>query len=721
MIPVSVLLPLPLAGPLTYLCPEDLSPRTGDYVLVPFRNQQKTGVIWDFPEDTDISREKLKDVIDKTDLPPMPEIQRQFIDWIASYTLSKKGSVLKLSISVPDAFDPPKPNIGYRLKKDADREGLTDKQNHVLNTISDGLIRKQSEIMSEAGVSSSVIKSLIEKKKLEEKELFPRAPCKDPSLGEAGPTLSEAQKDAADQICESITGNKPATFLLDGVTGAGKTEVYFDAVAAALKKGRQVLILLPEIALSNAFLKRFRERFGCDPALWHSALSPARRRLTWRSVAKGHTKVVVGARSALMLPFSELGFIIVDEEHDPAFKQEEGVLYNARDMAVLRAFKGAFPVVLVSATPSLETICNCWAGRYVQLHLPDRHGGAEMPEIHLIDLREDKPDRQNFISPSLHKALEKNLQGKTQSLLFLNRRGYAPLTLCRSCGYRFECPRCTAWLVEHRWKDSLSCHHCGYTTPVPAKCPSCEDEGSLAACGPGVERIVEEVKHNFPEARLLVLSSDTAEDHDSLKQALNQIHNHEIDIIIGTQIIAKGHHFPLLSLVGVIDADLGLSGGDLRAAERSYQLLHQVAGRAGRAQIKGEVFLQTFSPENRVMQALQGGKRDQFLEIEAEQRKNAHMPPYSRLAGIILSSTKEKEVLEFSEALANEIPGIAGVDILGPAQSPIYRLRGRYRYRFLAIADKNAPLQKILSDWLNTLKPTGDIRISVDIDPQSFL
>ena len=718
---VSVLLPLPLSRTLSYRCPDSIDLAPGDYVRVPFRNKEMVGVVWDLPETSDVPESKLKDVIERVDLPHMPKVHRDFIDWISGYTLSDKGAVLKLSLSVPGAFDPPKPDIGYRLKEGKDHYGLPPKQQKVLEAVSDGLLRKQAEIAKEAGVSASVVKSLIDKQILESVEMYPRPPCIRPQIDNQGPILSTPQQEASTAICAAIEQGEATPFLLDGVTGAGKTEVYFEAVISALKQDKQVLILLPEIALSNAFLKRFEERFGTAPALWHSALSPGRRKTTWRGVAKGQTKVVIGARSALMLPYADLGLIIIDEEHDPAYKQEDGVLYNARDMAVLRGYKGQFPVVLVSATPSLETMANAWAGRYKQLHLPERHGGADMPDIHLIDMREDKPERQKFIAPTLKAEIEKRLEQQTQSLLFLNRRGYAPLTLCRACGHRFECPRCTAWLVEHRWRDTLNCHHCGYAAPVPDTCPSCGEAGTLAACGPGVERILEEIKLDFPNARTLVLSSDTAEDHDQMKEALRQIKDHEVDIIIGTQIIAKGHHFPLLSLVGVIDADLGLGGGDLRAAERTYQLLHQVAGRAGREKTKGDVYLQTFSPENRVMQALASDNRDEFLEIEAGQRQAAHMPPYSRLAGIIVSSTKEPAAEDFANHLANDAPDMEGVQVLGPAPAPIYRLRGRYRKRFLVIADKGAPVQKVIADWLNAHKPTGDIRVQVDIDPQSFL
>ena len=484
--------------------------------------------------------------------------------------------------------------------------------------------------------------------------------------------------------------------------------------------GKQALILLPEIALSNAFLVRFKDRFGCAPALWHSSLSDHQRKVTWRGVASGESKVVVGARSALFLPYKDLGVIIVDEEHDPAYKQEEGVIYNARDMAVVRAHMGKIPVALVSATPSLETMQNVWLGKYDHLALPDRHGGAGMPDIHLIDLTKDKPEKDHFIAPSLIDAMQKTIDDKGQILLFLNRRGYAPLTLCRTCGHRFECPRCTAWLIEHKKTNKLHCHHCGYDVRIPPQCPKCHDTDSLAACGPGVERIFEEVKEKFPEARTAILSSDTATTHEQLRAMLGDIREHKIDIIIGTQIIAKGHHFPKLTCVGVIDADLGLSGGDLRASERTFQLLHQVAGRAGRESDKGHVYLQSYNPQSRVMQSLASNSRDDFLEVEAAQREAAKMPPFTRLAGIIVSGRDEKLVLEVSKKLGQTSPHGTGIQTLGPTDAPMYRLRGKFRRRLLVRAEKIIDMQKAISHWLDDLKIPSTVRVQVDMDPQSF-
>jgi len=729
---VNVLVPYPVDRAYSYAVPADMNPVPGAYVTVPLGAREVPGVVWDGPPDDNVNPKKLKTIAELHELPPVPAAHRAFIDWVAQYNMAPKGFVLKMALPVPGALVPPKPATGYRLsgiaqsalaKDDPAKflQQLSPPRRRVLALLRDGLPRRAAEIAEQAGCSAAVVKGLAAKNLLETVPLYSAAPCRKPDMTRPGAVLSEAQGDAAARLCAYLDQGGFHAALLDGVTGAGKTEVYFEAVAKAVKDGKQVLLLLPEIALSNAFLERFRARFGCAPALWHSGLSAGQRKNTWRGVAEGQTKVVVGARSALFLPYRDLGLIIVDEEHDPAYKQEDGVIYHARDMAVVRAHLGQIPVLLVSATPALETMMNCWNGRYELLHLPERHGAAQLPDIHVIDMRRDKPARQHFIAPSLVTALSETLEKGEQSLLFLNRRGYAPLTLCRSCGDRLGCPRCTAWLVEHRRGARLQCHHCGYHMPAPKKCAACGDEDSLAACGPGVERIHEEVKALFPEARTVVLASDTAQSNDELRVLLNDIRDHKYDIIIGTQIIAKGHHFPDLTLVGVVDADLGLSGGDLRAAERTYQLLHQVAGRAGRAEKPGRVYLQTFLPENKVMQALSVHGRDEFLQVEAQERESSHMPPYSRLAGIIVAGKDEQLVGDIAKALGRCAPQGQGISTLGPAEAPFYRLRGNYRRRLLVRADKNINIQKALAHWTAQVKIPGTIRVYIDIDPQSFL
>lgn len=738
----SILVPYPIDKLYSYRVPEGVEVNPGDYVQVPLGSRVVPAVAWDQPEGQDrgessVSSKKVKDIAARYDMPPLPAVHRKFLEWVASYNCAVFGSVLKLTLSVFKALDPEKPSIGYQLTSkqsvvDADtidqqdlgiskKQQCTPKQEKVLHVLSDGIARRPSEIAALAGCTAGVVTGLYKKGLLEALELTTDAPCLNPDHARPGPILSSAQQSNADCLQELCKKGGFHAALLDGVTGAGKTEVYFEAVAQALKQNKQVLILLPEIALSNAFLDRFQQRFGCAPALWHSALSPARRQKTWRGVAKGHTKVVIGARSALFLPFSDLGLIVVDEEHDGAYKQEEGVMYHARDMAVMRAHMGEFPIVMVSATPSLETIHNAWEGRYHHLELPDRHGQAKLPDIHVVDLKEDRPPRQHFIAPTIRDALEQCLENGEQSLLFLNRRGYAPLTICRACGHRYECPRCTAWMIEHRASQNLRCHHCDYRMPMPQACTECHEEDSLAACGPGVERIYEEVREYFPDARALVLASDTAENGNALRELLQDIREHKYDIIIGTQIIAKGHHFPKLTCIGVIDADLGLSGGDLRASERTYQLLHQVAGRAGREDLKGHVYLQSFHPENRVIQALASGERDEFLSVELGQRSVAQMPPFSRLAGIIVSGRDEQEVQHFAAELGKAAPQGEGLQIFGPAEAPFYRLRGKYRRRLLVQADKKLHIQKTILHWVNHMKIPSTVRVQVDIDPQSFM
>ncbi|MFP4097497.1 MAG: primosomal protein N' [Alphaproteobacteria bacterium] len=730
---VAVLVPYPVDKPYDYLVPEGLRVAPGDYVCVPLGNREVIGVVWG-AGCGEVAASRLKEIISRFDVEPMPEVMRGFIDWVGAYTLSMKGAVLKMALSVPAALYPPKAARGFHCVKgvQVNDKALTPQRRKVLEVMADGVVRQACDIAKEAGCSAGVISAMADKGLLEEVSVFNLAPCLYPDPKGRLARLSDDQQKGADALCEAVRSGRYSAILLDGVTGAGKTEVYFEAVAQALEQGRQVLIMLPEIALSNAFLDRFKKRFGCSPALWHSNLTPAQRRAAWRGVAQGDTRVVVGARSSLFLPYKELGLIIVDEEHDPAYKQEDGVIYHARDMAVVRAHLGDIPIVLISATPSLETMINAWAppagsGRYHHLELASRYGGATLPEIDVVDLRSDKPERQRFLSRSLVLAMQQTLEKGEQVLLFLNRRGYAPLTLCRTCGHRMECPRCTAWLVEHRRSGRLHCHHCGYHEAIPKLCPSCEDTDSFAVCGPGVERIYEETKGLFPDACIMVLASDTTDSHEELKEMISTIERGDVDIVIGTQIIAKGHHFPHLTLVGVVDSDLGLRGGDLRAAERTYQMLHQVAGRAGRAKGRqGQVLLQSWMPEHRIMKAMAAKGRDEFLSVEAAEREAAHMPPYSRLVGVIVSGRDENLVVDVAKALGRNAPqGVsesgAQVQTLGPAPAPMARLRGRYRYRLLLRADKGIDVQKTVHSWVGSVKVPSGVRVYIDVDPQSFL
>ncbi len=721
---VRVLLPLPLPAPYDYRVPEGGAFEPGDFVAVPLGRRQVTGVIWDDapPPGEAIDPARLKDVIGALPAPPLPAVTRRLVDWVASYTMAPRGAVLRMAMSVPAALEPPKAIVAWRaVETAAAGVRLTPSRRRVLAVLADGPPRPGIELAREAGVGPGVVKARADAGLLAAVALPPPPAYGRPDGERPGPALSLPQARAAATLVAKVTQGGFSATLVDGVTGSGKTEVYFEAVAAALRAGRQALVLLPEIALSTQWLQRFRARFGAAPAVWHSDLTGAERRVAWRAVASGEARVVVGARSALFLPYPDLGLVVIDEEHDGAYKQEDGVIYQARDMAVVRARLGGVPVLLVSATPSLETVQNVAGGRYDAVHLPDRHAGAALPDIAAIDLRIDRPPRQSFLSPGLRAALADTLAAGEQSMLFLNRRGYAPLTLCRTCGHRLQCPRCTAWLVEHRLAGRLMCHHCGYEARLPTACPSCSAEGTLAACGPGVERLAEEVAALLPQARVEVMTSDTVMGPASAEAFLRRKREHEIDLLIGTQIVAKGHHFPMLTLVGVVDADLGLHGGDLRAAERTYQLLHQVAGRAGRAAHAGRVLLQTFDPAHPVMQALVAGDRERFLALETEDRRAAGMPPFGRLVAFILSAADPERVDDAARALARAAPRGDGLAILGPAPAPRAVLRGRHRRRFLLTCRRDLAPQPVVRRWLRQVGLPSGVRLQIDVDPYSFL
>jgi len=520
-----------------------------------------------------------------------------------------------------------------------------------------------------------------------------------------------------------VRERRPGAILLDGVTGSGKTEVYLEAVAEALAcdARAQVLILLPEIALTAPFLRRVSERFGAEPAAWHSDVSAAGRRRVWRRVADGSARLIVGARSALLLPYRNLSLIIVDEEHDGAYKQEDGIIYQARDMAVARGALDGFPVILASATPSLESVVNVDQGRYGYERLDARFGVAQLPAISLIDMRREGPQPGKWLSPPLVAAVNDALSRGEQALLFINRRGYAPLTICRRCGHRMKAPHSDTLLVEHRFENKLVCHHTGFSMPRPEACPECKAVASLSACGPGVERIAEEAATLWPHARRATLSSDTAPTATSMRSMIEAMRRSEIDILIATQLVAKGHHFPNLTLVGVVDADMGLSGGDLRAAERTFQLMSQVAGRAGREEKPGRALLQTYDPDAEVMKALASGDRDAFLAAEAASRQRMLFPPYGRLAAIILRSRNEKALHAAAAAHKSAAPRADGVEVWGPAPAPLYRIRGEARLRFLVKARRDVDVQAFLNAWLRKVKLPGAVARILDVDPYSFL
>jgi len=639
----EVLLPLALDGPYSYRVPDGLSLAAGDYVAVPLGPRQMIGVVWRLTSEAGTDK-KLRDVIERFDMPPMPETHRRFVDWLASYYLEPAGNVLRMVLRAPGAFAGPREQIAYRA--------------------TDSVPKRMTRAM--------------------------------------------------------VVQRQHKVMLLDGVTGSGKTEVYFEAMAAALAGGGQVLLLLPEIALTAPFLARVESRFGCEPAQWHSDVRPRERERVWRGVADGSARIVVGARSALFLPWKKLGLIVVDEEHESAYKQDDGVPYHARDMAVLYGALAKFPVVLSSATPSLETLVNVDRGRYDVVKLKDRHGRPELPEIGLIDMKTATPEPGAWISPPLLAQVTQALDAGDQVLLFLNRRGYAPLTLCRACGHRLECPNCAASLVEHRFRRQLMCHHCGHIEPMPRACPKCGVEGKMVPVGPGVERLAEEAARRFPAARIAILSSDLSRG-TLLRDALRDVAKGDYNLVIGTQLVAKGHHFPHLTLVGVVDADLALESSDPRGGERTWALMAQVAGRSGRGEKPGRALVQTYVPEHPLMQALKKGDRDAYLNLEKAIREQAGLPPYGRLAAIIISGAEAGETERFAKSLARVAPLAEGITVLGPAPAPIALVRGRHRWRFLVKAGREQNIQGFLREWLKDVKPKGSLALHVDVDPYNFL
>jgi primosomal protein N' (replication factor Y) len=717
----SVLLPLPLSEAFDYGVPEgwDLSP--GDHVLVPLGPRKVRGLVSEVREVTGSNR-KLREIEGVVADPSVPQRSMDFLDWAARWTLTPPG---EMAFLVTRGLRSGPPRAERRIRRVAGREPqrATEARSRVLATLGEDEAASMADLARAAGVSGGVVKGLIDEGVLETVALEVGTPYGRPDPEYRPASLSPDQGGAARRLGEALDSRAFRPVLLDGVTGSGKTEVYLEAVAYLLRTEpeAQVLILLPEIALTQAVIRRIADRFGAEPAEWHSNVAPPLRRQVWEGVRSGEARIVVGARSALFLPFIRLRMIVVDEEHDGSFKQEEGIVYHARDLAVARASLEAATVVLASATPSLETLTNAETGRYEWVRLSARHGAAVLPDIDLIDLRETPPDKGRWLSPPLVGAIVETLAKGEQCLLFLNRRGYAPVVLCKACGQRMTAPDSDSWLVEHRYTGRLVCHLTGFSMPKPKHCPYCGAEDTLVSIGPGVERIAEEVAERFPEARVAVFSSDTAPDAGSAREMVRRMAEGEIDVLVATQAAAKGHNFPRLTLVGVVDADLGLKGGDLRAAERTFQLLIQAAGRAGRADRPGRALLQTWLPEHPVMQALKVMDRDAFTQAEGEGRQAMGLPPYGRLAALIVSSPDAEALDRFALELARRIPSADRVEVYGPADAPLALVRGRRRKRFLVRADRDVDIQAYLRAWLAELKVPGSVRLNVDVDPYSFL
>ena len=709
-------------GPLDYRVPHGMEVEPGSIVVAPLGPRQLIGVVWEperMPSDAEVGDNRLRNLVGVLPAPPLRAPLRRLIEWTADYYLAPPAAVARMALASTSALEGGRTITEYRATGTLP-DRMTPQRTQALDAIGErqGLIR---ELALAADVSDAVIRGLVKVGALDAVEVDIDSPFPVPDPGHAAPELSADQQIAADALTASTRAGLFQPYLLDGVTGSGKTEVYFEAVAAAIASGKQTLVLLPEIALTEPFLKRFTARFGCEPVAWHSGLRQSQRRRAWRQIAEGQALVTVGARSALFLPYANLGLIVVDEAHETSFKQEDGVHYHARDVAVMRGLFEKCPVVLASATPAIETRQQVEIGRYAELKLPGRYGVAEMPAIEAIDLIAEPPERGRWIAPKLVRAIDETLARKEQVLLFLNRRGYAPLTLCRTCGHRFQCPNCTAWMVEHRLVRRLACHHCGHIEPVPRVCPECQNEDTLVACGPGVERIADEAAALWPDAKTAIVTSDTIWSPTKAAEFVHRMEAGDIDVVIGTQLVTKGYHFPNLTLVGVIDADLGLEGGDLRAAERTFHQIMQVSGRAGRGEKPGTVYIQTHSPSAAVMQALVSGDADSFYAAETEARREADAPPFGRYAAIVISSEDKDAAHAAATLIGRTAPRVEGMHVYGPAPAPLAMLRGRHRFRLLVHARRALDVQDVIRDWLGKLDWPSKVRVAVDVDPYSFL
>lgn len=714
---VAVMVGVAVEGPYSYRVAPDTAVERGSIVAVPLGPTLTLGVVWGEPKDT-VAHNRLRDIAHVFPVPALSDELLKLVDWVARYTLAAPGMVLRSVLRSREALEPERPIIAFRATGH-EPERLTDARLRVLDTINDGMPWAKAAIVGASGVSASVVEGL-ERAGALERLTIPPPPIALPPDPDARPAaLSPEQQAALDDI-RRLDPHKFGVALLDGVTGGGKTEVFFEAVADTLRAGRQAVILLPEIALTHTFLDRFTKRFGERPAEWHSDMTPVQRARVWRGVLKGDVRAVVGARSALFLPFRELGLLVLDEEHDGAYKQSDGVNYHARDMAIVRAHLAGARVILSSATPSVESRNNANQGRYSHVMLASRFAEAALPDITAIDMREEGPERGQWIAPRLAREIFSTLDRGEQALLFLNRRGYAPLTLCRACGHQYQCPDCSAWLVEHRFRGVLMCHHCGHEQKIPRDCGACGAEDALVAVGPGIERIAEEVAERFPDARRVILSSDMGS-NAALRERFAEIARGDYDLVIGTQLVAKGHHFEKLTLVGVIDADLGLAHGDPRAAEKTFQILTQVAGRAGRSVRHGKAFLQTYHPEHAVMQAMVTGDREAFYAHELAARQSGGLPPFGRLAALVVSANAHEDAMGYAQRLLSVAPMAEGLKLFGPADAPIAMVRGRYRVRLLAQSPKDFDLSGYVRFWLGSAeRPTGNLKVQVDIDPMSF-
>ena len=653
----NVLVAYQLDQEFTYSFTEDQIINIGSIVLVPFRNKNYLGVVRDTSDKTNFDLKKIKLIVDVSSY-SLSKKMIKFLEWIASYNLIPKGMVLKMILPKSEAY--------------------FDKENEYEN--------------NENILTPNDLK------------------------------LNDTQTKAREKIEDIISHNEYSTILLDGMPGSGKTEVYFDLIEKNILDKKQSLILFPEVSLTNDFIKRIEKRFGYLPDIWHSKITPSKKKKIIHKIISGRSQILIGTRSALFLPYKNLGILVVDEEHDPSYKQEEKGIYSARDMAVVRASIEKFTLILVSATPSLETIYNIDQKKYFHVKLKNKFSITPEPKITVIDMKKSKLKKNNWVSDELKKTIQKKLSMDQQSLLFINKRGYAPMIICKSCGHKFTCKNCSSYLVEHLKDKKLLCHHCGYKLgSFQIKCQSCNNEDeSFVDFGAGIEKIYNEIARDFPTAKICLFSSDHIKSSEDLNEKVEKIYNNKFDIIIGTQLITKGYHFPFLTCVGVVDADMTLRGGDLRASEKTYQMLYQVAGRAGRGDIPGEVYLQSYFPENETIKDLTNMDREKFYKKELNIRMRANLPPISKMAAIIVSGRNISDVQQACLKLSKSTPKIDNVDFYGPAPAPLSRLKGKHRLRFLIHEKKGRKIQKIILHWLSKVPQTPGVTITTDIDPQNF-
>ncbi len=700
----------------------------GTFVGVRVMNRICVGIVWGIG-DSGLPHDKIKDVSLVYDA-KIPVNDMQWILRMSEWTLIPMGMVLRLIVNIPDAFSPPRTEQLYSFNFDSNAR-ITQNRQAIMDAFAsnDNDPMTVADIQNIARVSPSVVRTMIKNGGLipgaQREKNIDTCIFTYQDLGNI--KLNEQQQNAADAIGESIESGGFSVYLLDGITGSGKTQVYFDSAWRAYSQGKSVLLMMPEIALTAQFMSRFESRFGAPPVVWHSNLTAARRREIWRGVLNGKIKIIVGTRSALFLPWQDLGLVVIDEEHDTSYKQEDMGNYHARDMAILRAKISGFPVVLASATPSAETLENVNIGKYKSLRLTSRYGGAQLPEITTIDLRENRPtsymigdvEQTGYLSPLLCDALSETLAQGHQAMLFINRRGFAPIVQCKKCGWTATCQECSVGMTYHKRIGKLLCHMCGRTAPLSKVCPDCGCDVSMR--GIGLEKIQEEVTARFPNVRTALVSSDVITSRQVLERLVKQLEDGEIDIVIGTQILAKGHHFPNLTLVGIVDSDMGLFGTDFRAAEHTFQQLFQVAGRAGRGKYAGRVLLQTYQPTHPVLTAICSGDRDGFMRTDMMGRKAAQMPPYGMLIAIIIEGQKEAVLQKYCQDLATAAPILHGAKIMGPITAQIYQIRNWYRMRFLVAGGTNMALQPVIERWISKVKQPVNIRVKIDVNPINFM